>query len=158
MNKEKAPQLPDELIVALYKNVLIDQGSFEKKEQEVDEYVPKEILILVKSDSAALNEKQSTFLSAILKALKLELSSINLICSGSNDFGPYQDLTKRLTPNKIILFGISPAEISLPMHFPLFQIQSFEKIKYLCAPTLEEIELEKSLKMTLWQTLQQLFI
>jgi DNA polymerase III psi subunit len=158
MIKEKAPQLPDELIVALYKNVLIDPSSFGKKEQEVHQYEPKEILILVKSDSAVLNEKQTTFLSAILKALKLEMSNINLICNGSNDFGPYQELTKHLIPNKIILFGISPAEISLPMHFPLFQIQSFEKIKYLCAPTLEEIESEKSLKMTLWQTLQQLFI
>ena len=158
MNKEKAQQLPDELIVALYKNVLIDPGSFEKKEQELDQFEPKEILILVKSESAIPNEKQTTFLSAILKALKLELSNVNLICSGSNDFRPYQELTKRLKPNKIILFGISPSEFSLPMHFPLFQIQSFEKIKYLCAPTLEEIESEKSLKMTLWQTLQQLFI
>ena len=158
MNKEKAPQLPDELIVALYKNVLIDSGSYEKKEHKVVINEPKEILILVKSDSEVLNEKQSTFLSAILKALKLEFSNINLICSGSNDFGPYLELTKRLIPNKIILFGISPADINLPMHFPLFQIQSFEKIKYLCAPTLEEIESEKSLKMTLWQMLQQLFI
>jgi DNA polymerase III psi subunit len=157
MNKEKAPQLPDELIVALYKNVLIDPGFDEKKEQQVKQYEQKDILILVKSDSAALNEKQTTFLSAILKALKLELANVNLICSGSNDFGPYQELTKRLIPNKIILFGISPEAFNLPMHFPLFQIQSFEKIKYLCAPTLEEIESEKSLKMTLWQALQQLF-
>lgn len=158
MNIKKAPQLPDELIVALYKNVLIDPRSSEEIKKQLNQYEPKEILVLVKSGSALLNEKQLAFLSSILKALKLELTNINLICTGSNDFGSYQVLTKRLTPNKIILFGISPTEISLPMHFPLFQIQSFEKINYLYAPTLEEIESEKSLKMTLWKTLQQLFI
>jgi hypothetical protein len=88
----------------------------------------------------------------------LGLNEVHLITNLDENFGPYKTLVSKYSPNKIILFGLGPSDIELPMNFPPFQIQAFENKKYLCAPTLEEIEENKSTKLTLWQGLQKLFL
>ena len=97
------------------------------------------------------------FLTAILKALKLSLQDVHLITDKNENFGTYKEITAKFSPKKIILFGINPADISLPIHFPTFQVQAYENKKYLCSPALEEVEDNKAIKLTLWQSLQQLF-
>jgi hypothetical protein len=87
----------------------------------------------------------------------MELHEVNLICCKSSNCPTYQELNSTLSPKNIIAFGLTPKDIALPMLFPAFQIQSFENVKYTIAPLLEEIEQDKSLKMKLWGTLQQLF-
>jgi len=60
-------------------------------------------------------------------------------------------------PQKIILFGVDPVVMGLPIHFPVFQIQSYQQVQYLHAPSLSELETDKQLKIQLWQKLKQLF-
>jgi hypothetical protein len=157
MNNNSPYILPAELIASLYKDILIDDQEVQKDEKNGQHVEPKNTLVLVNHTDSKLNEKQSAFLSAILKACKMELHEVNLMCCKSSNCPPYQDLASTLSPKNIIAFGLTPTDIGLPMLFPTFQIQSFENIKYTIAPLLEEIELDKSLKMKLWGTLQQLF-
>jgi len=157
MNNNSPYILPAELIASLYKDILIDGPQVQKDEKKVEQVKPKNTLILVNHTEGKLNEKQSAFLSAILKACKMELHEVNLKCCKSNSCPPYQELAATLSPKNVIAFGLTPTDIGLPMLFPTFQIQSFENVKYTIAPLLEEIEQDKSLKMKLWGTLQQLF-
>ncbi len=158
MNKNNKELLPNSLITLLYKDVLIEDKTYLEKNTEEQETMPKDVLIIAKSASTNLNEKQILFLTSILKALKLGLNDVNLITNLDEHFGPYKTMVSKYSPNKIILFGLGPSDIELPMNFPPFQIQAFENKKYLCAPTLEEIEENKSTKLTLWQGLQKLFL
>jgi hypothetical protein len=158
MNQNNNEELPYSLITLLYKDVLIDDKTYLEKTAVEDITMPKDVLIIAKSASTNLNEKQILFLTAILKALKLGLKEVHLITNLDEHFGPYKTLVSKYSPNKIILFGLGPSDIELPMNFPQFQIQAFENKKYLCAPTLEEIEENKSTKLTLWQGLQKLFL
>jgi DNA polymerase III psi subunit len=158
MNKNNNEQLPHSLITLLYKDVLIDDNTHLDKIVFEDLTVPKDVLIIAKSASINLNEKQILFLTSILKALKLGLNDVHLITNSDEHFGTYKTMVSKYSPNKIILFGLGPSDIELPMNFPPFQIQAFENKKYLCAPTLEDIEENKSTKLTLWQGLQKLFL
>lgn len=158
MNKNNNEELPHSLITLLYKDVLIDDKTYLEKNAVEDVTVPKDVLIIAKSVSTNLKENQILFLTSILKALKLGLNDVHLITNLDDHFGPYKTLVSKYSPNKIILFGLGPSDIELPMNFPPFQIQAFENKKYLCAPTLEEIEENKSTKLTLWQGLQKLFL
>ena len=157
MNNNSPYILPAELIASLYKDVLIDDQHPQKEEKHVQHMETKNTLILVNHTEGVLNERQSAFLSAILKACKMELHDVNLICCTSSNCPSYQELASRLSPKNIIAFGLTSTDIALPMLFPAFQIQSFENVKYTTAPLLEEIEQDKPLKMKLWGTLQQLF-
>jgi hypothetical protein len=158
MNKNNIELLPYSLITLLYKDVLIEDKTYLEKNTEEQGTMPKDVLIIAKSASTNLNEKQILFLTSILKALKLGLNDVHLITNLDDHFGPYKTMVSKYSPNKIILFGLGPSDIELPMNFPPFQIQAFENKKYLCAPTLEEIEENKSTKLTLWQGLQKLFL
>jgi DNA polymerase III psi subunit len=157
MNNESKEKLPYHILAQLYKNVLIEDTKAHQQTSSEEKIVAKDVLIVVKSTSKSLAEKQIFFLTAILKALKLSLTDIHLITDKDENFGSYKKITAKYAPKKIILFGISPSDIALPMHFPNFQVQGFENKKYLCSPNLEEIEDNKSIKLTLWQSLQQLF-
>lgn len=157
MNNNSPYILPSDLIASLYKDVLIGDQHPKKNEQNAKQIEIKDTLILVNSKDGTLNERQSAFLSSILKACKMELHDVNLICSKSGNCPSYQELASTFSPKNIIAFGITPTDIALPMLFPEFQIQGFENIKYTTAPLLEEIEQDKSLKIKLWGTLQQLF-
>jgi hypothetical protein len=157
MNNNSPYILPADLIASLYKDVLIGDQQPKKNEQNAKHIEIKNTLILVNSNDGTLNERQSTFLSSILKACKMELHNVNLICCKSGNCPLYQELASTFSPKNIIAFGLTPTDIALPMLFPEFQIQAFENIKYTTAPLLEEIEQDKSLKIKLWGTLQQLF-
>lgn len=157
MNNESTEKLPYHILTQLYKDVLIEDTNAHQRTTPEEKIVAKDVLIVVFSPAKILPEKQILFLTAILKALKLSLTDIHLITDKDDNFGSYKEITARYSPKKIILFGISPSDISLPMHFPNFQVQAFEDKKYLCSPNLEEIEDNKSIKLTLWQSLQQLF-
>jgi DNA polymerase III psi subunit len=158
MAKGKQEILPSFLIEALYKNSLIMEQSSPRDLQPADINIEKRnILVVVHSTETTLNEKQAVFLQSILKACKIEASNVNIISSGSPQFGDYKQLNSIFGAEKCLLFGLEPAAIQLPLNFPTFQIQSYQNQQYIWAPTLEELENDKSQKITLWNSLQKIF-
>ena len=51
-----------------------------------------------------------------------------------------------LRSKQVLIFGMTPASLGLPIDFPAFQLQPFHKRIYLCAPSLRELESDKALK------------
>jgi hypothetical protein len=92
-----------------------------------------------------------------MKACKLEKANYTIIANRQDELPDYKATFSQFKQRQLILFGIAPAAIGLPINFPHFQVQSFQEVRYLAAPTLDTIEADKALKMQLWQCLKQLF-
>ena len=67
------------------------------------------------------------------------------------------DIFKHLHAVKILLIGVSPADIQLPMDFPYYQIQRYNNQVYLSAPGLKLIKEDREQKTRLWVSLKQVF-
>jgi hypothetical protein len=117
----------------------------------------KQILILTASDTAQyLPEHELKFLTSVLKACGLTIGDVAILNFKKQNAG--YAVLKSFFQNRIaLLFGLEPQSIDLPMNFPQFQLQNFDKCTYLHAPALSEIEKQKELKMKLWGCLKNLF-
>ena len=69
----------------------------------------------------------------------------------------YKTVTDELKSEKLLLFGIQPEQIELPVNFPTYQIQQFNNQVYLTAPQLSDFHDNKAEKTKLWICLQQIF-
>lgn len=70
-------------------------------------------------------------------------------------------LRAQLQPSVILLFGLEPTTIRLPINFPVFKLQPYDQCTYLSAPALDLLvqtsEESKLLKSKLWLCLKSLF-
>jgi hypothetical protein len=57
----------------------------------------------------------------------------------------------------VLLFGIDPLTLGLPINFPYYQLQSFNKKTYIYAPPLREVASDRTIKASLWTALKKLF-
>jgi hypothetical protein len=158
MTEKNQIALEKPVLAALYKNVLVDVGT----KSEIPELAPiapaiKNIRVITLCDTQQLPENQYGFLTAILKACNIKIQDIELSCLSKGQTYIYNK-PENIVYKKTLLFGVLPEAIALPMRFPFFQIQQFEKTFYLSAPDLTSIEQDKKLKVELWQCLQKLFI
>jgi len=69
----------------------------------------------------------------------------------------YEAINKELQAEVILLFGVQPDQLELPLQFPNYQIQKYNNQQYLCAPGLQLLQKEKEEKLKLWNCLKQLF-
>lgn len=157
--------LPINTVVDLYKNVLIE--STESIPEKIKSgtgsinYLgnnKKHVIILVSySDTVYLPDEQLNFLTSILTACKLSLDDIAIINIHRTGPVSFKELFKAVPAKSVLFFNVIPGAISLPINFPLFQVQSFDGINYLTAPALDKIEKDKTLKMDLWTSLKKIF-
>jgi hypothetical protein len=165
--------LPDLLIADLYKNVFIigpgttNNTQIETISETVEQTVKflgnnlKKIVILVKHPADVfLPEKHLEFLSKILAACKLNIGDVAIINEGFR-FIDINTLRQQLKPNHIILFGIDPTELKLPLNFPHFKIRNYADSAYLSVPALDALNSDteegKLLKTKLWVCLKTMF-
>jgi hypothetical protein len=165
--------LPDILITELYKNIFIINSETDQKNQlevishtesEVIKYLgnnSKRIVILVKQPSDVfLPETHLEFLSKILAACKLNIGDVAIVNAGFR-FVDIHAIKQQLQPNHIILFGIEPTELKLPLSFPHFKVQGYANSTYLSVPSLDilnnDTEEGKLLKTKLWVCLKTMF-
>ena len=69
----------------------------------------------------------------------------------------HPDAGKTTLTEKLLLFGVQPAEIELPLDFPNYQIQRYNNQVYLTAPLLSNFKDNKAEKTKLWNCLKQIF-
>jgi DNA polymerase III psi subunit len=121
------------------------------------EHLKKDVLICIATLENKLKPEKEVLLNAIISACKLDPTQL-LICTDQEQLhSSFLAMVEAQQATKVILFGLDPAQIGLPIHFPLFQIQSFQGVQYLHAPTLDALEIDKQMKMQLWQKLKQIF-
>jgi hypothetical protein len=121
----------------------------------------KKISILVNSpETAFLPDDQLAFLTKILEACKMNIGDVAIVNHAASPV-VITELRLQLSPAIILLFGMEPIEIALPINFPQFKLQAYDQCTYLCAPSLDQLvsltEESKSLKGKLWACLKTLF-
>lgn len=117
----------------------------------------KNIIVIVSHDAVPfLPDEELSFLSNVLAACKLSIADIGIINSQNVDQADLQNIINS-EANKVLLFGIEPLAIGLPINFPAFQLQPFNNRTYVHAPVLSRIENDKGLKGRLWTSLKAMF-
>lgn len=158
-------QLPHFLIQELYKNSLIEFDSpkpVQKIETEISINIlgnnrSKVVIVIENNETVHLPDDQLNFLLGILSACKLTMEDVAIINITKNKAINFKAIALELKAEKIILFGVTPAQIDLPLEFPLYQIQQYNKQTYISAATLIDIENDKVEKTKLWNCLKQVF-
>jgi hypothetical protein len=158
-------QLPQDALQDLYKNTLLVLEN--KQEKASPEKTPaalrslgqnqQKIAILVDYEQVTfLPDDDLAFITQVLGACKLSLADVAIV---NRNNGPvsFALLANQLSPQKVLLFGLSAADIDLPVVFPHFQVQAYGGCTFLSAPVLTDIKDDKALKASLWGCLKQLF-
>lgn len=155
-------------VVDLYKNILIEpvQSIARTETKQVQQNTTttflgnnkKQVVLIVNyEDAVHIPDAQLNFLTSILTACKLNLDDIAIINFARSIEKNSKELFKVVPAKSVLLFGVKTESLSLPISFPLFQVQFFDNIHYLSSPALDEIEKDKSLKGQLWTSLKKLF-
>jgi len=159
------------LVAEMYKDVLVeDHDPGQEKEQSVEtqtreekswKYLgdyKKKILFIVQYDNAVfIPDEQLNFLTTILSACKLSLADIAILNLANAPSGIYKNVQERFKSSVTILLGITPQKLEMPINFPEFQVQPFDKCTFLSAPTIGQMENDKLLKSKLWVSLRKIF-
>ncbi|MBC7629758.1 hypothetical protein [Ferruginibacter sp.] len=158
-------QLTPFLLQELFKKSLIelDASELHEERRSASSFTilgnnRKRIIILVADDETLyLPDEQLNFLLGILSACGLTMEDVAIVNTKKNRNLTYKAIELELKGASILLFGVSAAQINLPIEFPHYQVQSFNNQTYLAAPVLQEIQNSKEEKTKLWNCLKQFF-
>jgi hypothetical protein len=107
-----------------------------------------------------LPDNQLSFLTKILEACRMNIGDIAIVNAATKSV-VITELRRQLNPNAVLLFGLEPVAIKLPINFPVFRLQPYDACTYLSAPALSQLvqnsEESKLLKSKLWVCLKTLF-
>ncbi|MGB5007686.1 MAG: hypothetical protein WBO39_12185 [Ferruginibacter sp.] len=158
-------QFPASILQGLYNKSLYDLRS---NESLLDDIQPlhimflgsnlKKIALVVHDESSIyLADDALQFLLGILTACKLSMADIALINVSKNKQVSYNTITEQLKAEKIIMFGLTAENLSLPLQFPHYQVQQYNNQVYLSAASLTDLQKDKEEKMKLWNCLKNIF-
>jgi DNA polymerase III psi subunit len=158
-------QLPAIILQGLFNNSLVDLETSNDtavvSQQPIMSFLgnnQKRLIIVVEDENAVyVSDVNLNFLSGILAACKLSMADVALVNMARAGAINYITLEQQLQAEKILLFGVPPARLELPLQFPFYQIQKFNNQVYLAAPALNELEGDKTEKAKLWNCLKQVF-
>ena len=117
-------------------------------------------LLVQEPNTPFLPDNQLAFLTKILEACRVTLADVAIV---NNATAPISiaELKQWLEPKIILLFGLEPSAIRLPINFPAFRPQDYDGCIYLSAPGLVQLvpntEESKLLKSKLWVCLKTIF-
>ncbi len=158
-------QLPAIVLQDLFKNSLIDLNDSKASAQvaEVTAFAylgknEKRIAIIVNDiNTIYLPDEELNFLMGILSACKLSMADVALVNISKVVSINYTEIEEQLDAEKVLLFGVMPAQLQLPLQFPNYQIQKYNNQVYVAAPVLKVLQGDKEEKTKLWNCLKQVF-
>ena len=145
-------QLPPVLLTDLYKKCLVDLPYF------LGGNGLHITIIIDEPDAPFLRDQDLSFLTGILSACGLSMDDIALVNRNKTPAINYKTVSDELAARIVILFGITPEGLQLPLVFPVFQVQEFNQQKFLHAPTLKQLQENRDDKKKLWDALKKLFV
>ncbi len=121
----------------------------------------KQVSIIVDfAGETYLPENHLQFLTKILGACRLNLGDVAIL-NNSTQAIEINALKEQLHPKFVLLLGVEPTAIDLPLSFPQFKEQEYAGTRYLITPPLNELNQEtasgKQLKGLLWGCLKKMF-
>src|SRR5579864_8750251 len=91
----------------------------------------RHITILVHSpESTFLPDDQLSFLTKMLEACRMNIGDVAIINTAAAPV-TITALRQQMKPARILLFGIEPTAIRLPINFPAFRLQPYDDCTYL---------------------------
>jgi hypothetical protein len=106
-------------------------------------------------------EADLQFLTKMLDACKLNMADVAII-NHATAAVTIERVKGQLQPKYLLLFGVEPDEIHLPINFPSFKEQPYAGTTYLLTPALSQLNQEgdvaKGLKKKLWECLKRMFL
>lgn len=152
--------LTPSLLTSLYTDVLINDIATAVPKPSITPHLGKNakhiLLIISNDDIDFLSESDLLFLQTILTPCKLTMADVALINwkkKGKN----HEEVLSEFKSKNIILFDVSPEQWGLPLNFPQFQVQEFDKKMYLFAPSLKDMQKDVSAKTSFWNALKIFF-
>ena len=158
-------QLPAIVLQDLFTNALVDLKQENTQPTLVSagnlsflgENKKKVSIIVDHTEVLYLPDDELNFLLGILSACKLSMADVALLNCSKNPSITYKNISEQLSAEKIILFGLEPSRLELPLQFPHYQIQNYDDHVYLSSPTLKILADNKEEKIKLWGCLKQIF-
>jgi hypothetical protein len=159
-------RLPGFLLKDLYKESLVELNEIQKTPKKTTDIQAnvlgnnqKKVLILVTyPGELVITDIDLTFLLTILHACNLSLNDVSIFNKVAENDTKYQELIETFKPAVMLLFGVPQSAISLPLHFPDYQVQTFKDTRFLSAPGLSKLQEDKTIKMKLWAGLKKIFL
>ena len=159
-------QLPPVILQDLYKNSLVDLRSANGSEKPstkaglafLGDNQKKIVIVVNERDAIYLPDDDLNFLMGILTACHLDMADIALLNLSANPSLDHNRINTELIAEKILLFGVDPMVLSLPLQFPHYQVQQYNNQVYLAAPALNILQDDKVEKMKLWACLKKIFL
>jgi hypothetical protein len=158
-------QLPTVVLQDLYKNSLIDAGQVVTKPAAEKTGIAflgnnqQRIIIIVNEPSVIyLPDEDLNFLMGVLGACKLSMLDVALVNIAKKQSLDYKLITEELQAERILLFGVEPSGIQLPLQFPAYQVQRYNDQVYLSSAALSQVAADKGEKTKLWNCLKQIFL
>ena len=106
-------------------------------------------------------EADLQFLTKMLSACKLNIADVAIVNHAAVPIA-IEPLKQQLQPKYILLFGVEPGAVQLPISFPAFKEQAYAGSSYLFTPPLNELNQEndeaKQQKRKLWDCLKRMFL
>jgi len=158
-------QLPAIVLQDLYKKSLIDLGTAVATPATGKAGIAflgnnqKQIAIIVNDPATIyLPDEDLNFLMGVLGACKLSMMDVALVNITKKEHLDYKLIAEELHAEKVLLFGVEPSGIQLPLQFPFYQVQQYNGQVYLSSPALSLIAADKAEKTKLWNCLKQIFL
>jgi hypothetical protein len=101
------------------------------------------------------------FLTKMLDACKLNMADVAIV-NHATALVNIEKVKAQLQPIFLLLFGVEPDEIHLPINFPAYKEQPYAGTTYLFTPALSQLngdtDAAKGLKKKLWECLKRMFL
>jgi hypothetical protein len=122
----------------------------------------KQITVVVNCpNDVFVPEADLQFLTKMLGACKLNMADVAIV-NHAVAAVHIDRLKVQLQPKFLLLFGVEPDQIHLPINFPSFKEQPYAGTTYVFTPGLDKLNLEtdeaKGLKRKLWDCLKRMFL
>jgi hypothetical protein len=158
-------QLPSIVLQDLYKKTLVDLNNNKPAGTQIKKGSVSFLgdneqnicIVVADENNLHLTDDLLNFLQGVLGACKLTMADIALVNTKKNNDITYEILQKELKAEVCLLFGVTPAQIHLPLTFPLYQIQKFNNQQYLAVLPLQQLQQDKAEKGKLWLCLKTIF-
>ncbi|MEO6069920.1 MAG: hypothetical protein ABIN57_07745 [Chitinophagaceae bacterium] len=148
-------------LASLYPNVLVEPMGKAGAELYALNYLGgnlSHILLVINKDfTAFLSDAEFTFLTSILGACKLSIADVAIYNWAQQEVPSHTSILAQLKSKKVLLFDLDPTQFGLPLFFQHYQIQSFNNLTFLSAPSLLAIENNVEEKKNFWNALKELF-
>jgi DNA polymerase III psi subunit len=157
--------LPAFLYQSIFRNSLVDSKAGKApivfpEEAQIDFLGgnEKKIIFLINdSQNKFPGDIQIKFINDLLTACQLTMTDIALVNFSYVNSINYRELTSRLHPKKVLIFGLSADKLDLPFTIPFFQMQNFQEQVYMMSPSIAELQTNVELRKQLWGCLQKIF-